>query len=86
MCGKKFEADPVVARDGDLCPECRKTYKDMAVVYCMKCKKVVTRAAPGLAGKLLVKPGDILHVRECPKCTPGIVRSVPVEMEDEKGG
>ena len=81
VCGKQFEPEPLLVRDCDLCPECRKTYKDMAFAYCMKCKAVVTRIPAGIMMGLIVKPGDILHVTECPVCTPGVIRSVPIEVQ-----
>lgn len=85
MCGKEFEKDPIIVVDGDLCPECRKTYGGMAYIFCMKCNAVVTRVKPGLAMGLLVKPGDMLHVSECPQCTPGVIKSIPLEvMQNDK--
>ena len=85
MCGKRFEKEPLVVKDGDLCPECRKTYGGMAYVFCLTCKKITTRIVPGLSAQgILVKPGDVLHVRECPTCHPGIIRSVPIEFDSEE--
>lgn len=86
MCGKKFERDPILVADADLCPECRKTYGGMAYVFCNTCQKIVTRLKPGLSAKgYLVTPHEILHVPECPGCHPGIVQSMPLEfIEYEK--
>ena len=89
MCGSEFKADLIIAHDSDLCPECRKKYGGMAFVYCNKCKAIVTRIPPGLAMGMFIKPYDLLHVNECPKCTPGVVKSIPVEVEafrNEKSG
>lgn len=81
QCGKAFEREPLVVKDGDLCPDCRKTYAGMAFVYCMTCKAVVSRVEPGIASNgYLVKPGDLLHVKACPVCSPGIIESIPVEF------
>lgn len=86
MCGKEFEKDVILVKDGDLCPECRKQYGNMAYIFCNKCNAVVTRIQPGLAMGLLIKPGDMLHVNECPQCTPGVVKSIPVEVEEHAKG
>jgi hypothetical protein len=87
MCQNVFDDEPIKTRDSDLCPECRKKYGGMAFVYCNKCRAIVTRIPPGLQMGMLIKPYDVVHVRECPACSPGIVKSIPVEVEalrDEK--
>lgn len=81
MCQNVFDDEPIKTRDSDLCPECRKKYGGMAFVYCNKCKAIVTRIPPGLQMGILIKPYDVVHVRECPACSPGIVKSIPVEVE-----
>ena len=82
-CGKIFEKPVILTRDANLCPDCRNTYKDMAYIYCLKCKEVVTRLNPGMSAKgYLVKPNEVLHVRECPRCCPGVIQSIPVEFEE----
>ena len=87
MCHKEFDKEPLLVKDWDMCPECRKTYGDMAYIYCNTCKAIVSRATPGLIdGWYLLKPGDILHVNECPVCHPGIVKSIPVEMQGHETG
>lgn len=84
-CGKTFEKPVILTRDANLCPDCRNTYKDMAYVYCLKCRKVVTRLNPGMSAKgYLVKPNEVLHVRECPRCCPGVIQSIPVEFDREE--
>lgn len=85
MCGKEYERPLVLTRDSDLCPECRKAYADMAFVYCMKCRKTVTRVRPGMsAGGYMVKPGEVLHVDECPVCSPGVKVSIPREFREHE--
>lgn len=81
MCGKEFDKEAIVVKDWDLCPDCRKTYGDMAFLYCLTCKQIVTRIPTGLSMGILIKPGDILHVKECPTCHPGIVKSIPIEVQ-----
>lgn len=87
ICGKEFEKDLLILKDQDLCSECRKTFANMAYIYCNTCKTIVTRVTPGMSGcGYLVVPGAILHVNACPKCRPGIVKSIPIEFENyEKG-
>lgn len=83
MCGKEYERPLVLTRDSDLCPECRKTYADMAFVYCTKCGKTVTRIRPGMASNgYIVKPGETLHVDECPVCNPWVKVSIPKEFKE----
>lgn len=84
ICGKKFEKEPLIVLDWDLCPECRKTYGGMALVFCYGCNAVVTRVKPGFYKDLLVKSGDILHIRECPKCNPKVTRSNFIELENNE--
>lgn len=87
MCGKSFEREALAVKDGDMCPECRDKFGDMAFVFCTKCRKVAARIPPGMAMGILIKPGDMLHVTECPHCTPGIVKSIPLEVQNaEKSG
>ena len=86
MCGELFDKDVLIVKDGDMCPECRKRYGDMAFLYCNKCRTITARIPTGFAMGLLIKPGDVLHVTECPKCTPGVVKSIPLEVQrNEKG-
>ena len=81
MCGDEFDSDLILTHDSDLCPECKKKYGGMAFVYCNKCEAIVTRIHPGLAMGILIKPYDVVHVNECPQCTPGVVKSIPVGVE-----
>lgn len=81
MCGGLFDDEPIKTKDSDLCPECRKKYGGMAFIYCNKCKAIVTRIPTGMAMGILIKPYDILHVNECPQCTKGVIKSIPLEVE-----
>lgn len=82
MCGVTFEPGLVLVQDYDLCPECKKTYGGMAAVFCNKCNVVVARIKPGLSAQgYFVKPGDVLHVTECPTCKPGVTMSTPIEFQ-----
>jgi hypothetical protein len=86
MCGALFDEDALIVKDGDMCHECRKKYADMAFLYCNKCGAVAARIPTGFAMGLLIKAGDVLHVTECPQCTPGVVKSIPLEVRrNEKG-
>ena len=86
MCGALFDEDALIVKDGDMCPGCRKKYSDMAFLYCNKCRAVAARIPTGMAMGILIKPGDVLHVGECPHCTPGIVKSIPLEVQNAKKG
>lgn len=68
-CGKVFVAPVVNGRHAVLCNECARQYAEAAGIYCLGCGRLVGFISPGkAAGGYEVKPGETLHVAECPSC------------------
>lgn len=73
LCSKVFEVTPVVGTRDPICPECRATYKDTAVLRCHKCKGIICRIKPTVMEcGFIVKPGMVLHSTSCNICNPSL--------------
>lgn len=62
----------------DICRECRKDTRQMALLVCVGCRQVVSRLAPHRDDSgFTFEPGGIYHVTACPVCRPALKEGQP---------
>lgn len=82
LCHKEFKMGFFIGEPDQVCPECRKTYKDLARVICAKCKITIGRTIPKvLDNGFVIKKNMLLHVNRCNICTPGLKTSTIIEID-----
>ena len=83
-CGKPLAGE--ISHPSDKpgwCHDCSTTYGDVAVFQCLNCGRAPAGVKPGVTDTgYVVKPNQVLHIRRCPLCTPGITRTECVEFDD----
>jgi hypothetical protein len=85
LCMKPMIMPAVFAGEppDQLCDECRKTYRGLAKVACLKCKVTIGRCIPRtIDSGYTIQPNQVLHVKNCNVCSPGIPVSFVVEIDE----
>jgi len=83
LCAKPFMVPVYSGAFEQLCPECKKTYRDCAVLVCKNCNAVIARIAPTKTDSgYVIKKGQVLHADKCNICSPGLTTSTVLEIKE----
>ena len=84
ICSKVHEATPSIGIVDSICPECKSTYKDTAILRCVKCRNVVGRLAPKVhESGFIIRPGTVLSIDGCNICNADNKESsVVIELDE----
>ncbi len=78
----RYYATGVCTASDSICEECEALVPQHALVVCVGCKAVVARMAPErLKSGFRIEARKIYHTNACPKCKPGVERSMIIEAE-----
>jgi hypothetical protein len=83
MCAKPFLMPRYIGAADQICPECRKTYDEAAILVCRNCKVVICRLHPKVLDcGFYIRPRAILHSNKCNVCDPGLIQSTVMEIAE----
>jgi hypothetical protein len=83
MCAKPFIMPRYVGFADQICPECRKTYDESAILVCGCCKVVICRLHPKVLDcGFYIRPRSVLHSNKCNVCAPGLMQSTVLEIAE----
>lgn len=83
LCAKPFLMPRSIGVADQICPECRKTYHESAILVCRRCKVTICRLYPKVLDcGFYIRPRSVLHSDKCNVCAPGLPHSTVVEIAE----